>query len=93
MKTLDPVHGGTNIGIGSTVVFMLIVSVGNVNNVYVNRPGAGYADGDSLTVSGADIGGGSDMTVVVSVDETGYGSTTTFYDKCSLIVILILGEF
>ena len=80
-EDVRPSSGGTNIGIGSTCSFYVDRSSGNVNTVYVNRPGAGYADGDSLTVSGADIGGGSDMTVVVSADETGYGSTTTFYDK------------
>ena len=80
-EDVRPSSGGTNIGIGSTCSFYVDRNTGSVSNVYVNRPGAGYADGDSLTVSGADIGGGSDMTVVVSVDETGYGSTTTFYDK------------
>ena len=76
-----PTSGGTNIGIGSTCSFHVNRSSGNVADVYVNRPGAGYADGDSLTISGADIGGGSDMTVVVQVDETEYGSPSTFYDK------------
>ena len=76
-----PKSGGTNIGIGSTCSFVVQRSSGAVNVVYVNRPGAGYADGDSLTIDASDIGGGTDMTVVVQVDETEYGSTSTFYDK------------
>ena len=32
-------------------------------------------------IDGADIGGGNDMTVTALVDETTYGSTSTFYDK------------
>lgn len=76
-----PKSGGTNIGIGSTCSFVVQRSGGAVNAVYVNRPGAGYADGDSLTIDASDIGGGTDMTVVVQVDETEYGSTSTFYDK------------
>ena len=63
------------------VVFSVYRSGGNVYQVYVNRGGHGYADGDNLVIDGDAIGGGNDMTVVVDADETNYGSTSTFYDK------------
>ena len=76
-----PKSGGTNIGVGDTCSFAVYRSNGSVYQVYVNRPGHGYADGDNLVLDGESIGGGSDMTVVVQTDETTYGSTSTFYDK------------
>ena len=76
-----PKSGGTNIGVGDTCSFSVYRSNGSVYQVYVNRGGHGYADGDNLVIDGDAIGGGSDMTVVVQTDETTYGSTSTFYDK------------
>ena len=76
-----PKSGGTNIGVGDTCSFSVYRSNGNVYQVFVNRGGHGYADGDNLVIDGADIGGGNDMTVTALVDETTYGSTSTFYDK------------
>ena len=76
-----PKSGGTNIGVGDTCSFSVYRSQGSVYQVYVNRGGHGYADGDNLVIDGDAIGGGSDMTVVVQTDETTYGSTSTFYDK------------
>ena len=76
-----PKSGGTNIGVGDTCSFSIYRSGGSVYQVYVNRGGHGYADGDNLVLDGDDIGGGNDMTVVVQADETNYGSTSTFYDK------------
>ena len=76
-----PKSGGTNIGVGDTCSFSVYRSNGSVYQVYVNRGGHGYADGDNLVLDGDAIGGGSDMTVVVQTDETTYGSTSTFYDK------------
>ena len=73
--------GGTSIGVGDTCSFSVYRSGGNVYQVFVNRGGHGYSDGDNVVIDGADIGGGNDMTVVVQADETNYGSTTTFYDK------------
>ncbi len=76
-----PKSGGTNIGVGDTCSFSVYRSNGSVYQVYVNRGGHGYADGDNLVLDGDAIGGGNDMTVVVQADETNYGSTSTFYDK------------
>ena len=76
-----PKSGGTNIGVGDTCSFYVARSGGSVYQVYVNRGGHGYADGDNLVIDGEAIGGGNDMTVTALVDETTYGSTSTFYDK------------
>ena len=72
---------GRSVGVGDTCSFMVQRAGGPVQYVYVNRGGHGYQDGDNLILDGADIGGGNDMTVSVLVDETNYGSTSTFYDK------------
>ena len=76
-----PKSGGTSIGVGDTCSFSVLRSGGNIYQVYVNRGGHGYADGDNLVIDGDAIGGGNDMTVVVQADETSYGSASTFYDK------------
>ena len=76
-----PKSGGTSIGVGDTCSFSVYRSSGNVYQVFVNRGGHGYSDGDNVVVDGDAIGGGNDMTVVVQADETNYGSTSTFYDK------------
>ena len=76
-----PKSGGTSIGVGDTCSFSVSRSGGNIYQVYVNRGGHGYADGDNLVIDGDAIGGGNDMTVVVQADETSYGSASTFYDK------------
>ena len=72
---------GRSVGAAHTCSFAVIRNGGSVTGVYVNRPGSGYSDNDNLVLDGADIGGGNDMTVVALVDETTYGSTSTFYDK------------
>ena len=72
---------GRSVGVGDTCSFVVDRNAGSVNQVYVNRGGHGYSDNDNLVLDGADIGGGNDMTVVALVDETNYGSTSTFYDK------------
>ena len=72
---------GRSVGVGDTCSFTIDRNGGSVNYVYVNRGGHGYSDNDNLVLDGADIGGGNDMTVVALVDETNYGSTSTFYDK------------
>ena len=71
----------SGVGVGDTCSFFVDRNSGSVNNVYVNRGGHGYQDGQNLTLDGADIGGGNDMTVTILCDETNYGSTSTFYDK------------
>ena len=72
---------GRSVGVGDTCSFHVDRQNGSVQYVYVNRGGHGYSDNDNLVLDGADIGGGNDMTVVALVDETNYGSTSTFYDK------------
>ena len=72
---------GRSVGAAHTCSFSVYRNGGSVNAVYVNRPGSGYSDNDNLVLDGEDIGGGNDMTVVALVDETNYGSTSTFYDK------------
>ena len=72
---------GRSVGAAHTCSFAVIRNGGSVTGVYVNRPGSGYSDNDNLVLDGADIGGGNDMTVVALVDESNYGSTSTFYDK------------
>ena len=72
---------GRSVGAAHTCSFAVYRNGGSVNAVYVNRPGSGYSDNDNLVLDGEDIGGGNDMTVVALVDETNYGSTSTFYDK------------
>jgi len=78
-----PSSGGTNIGVGSTASFYLDTdSSGNIERVLVNRPGAGYVDGDSLTISAGDQWtGDANVTLTVYVDESTYGSSSTFYSK------------
>ena len=75
-------------GIGTGASFNVYRSSGNIDAIYVNRPGVGYTDGEQIVISGDDIGGSSDtlaatdITIVCGVHTTtGYGSTTTFYDK------------
>ena len=82
-KDIRPKTSTRTTGIGSTASFYVDRQSGNVTNVYVNRGGAGYQDGDSFVLAGEDIGGGNDMTVVVKTDggSTSYGSTSTFYKK------------
>ena len=78
-----PSSGGTNIGIGSTASFYLDTDgSGNIEKVLVNRPGAGYVDGDSLTISAGDQWtGDANVNLTVYVDESTYGSSSTFYSK------------
>ena len=80
-----PKSGGTNIGAGDTCSFNIDMSSGGVYQMYVNRGGHGYAAGDNLVIDATGYGGVSgihnDMTVVVQVDTTSYGSASTFYDK------------
>lgn len=76
-------------GIGTGASFRVDRSSGSVNNVYVNRPGAGYTDGEYVVLSAEDIGGsangaisiGITVTIAGGVTPVGYGSTNTFYDK------------
>lgn len=83
------VFPATTSGIGTGASFYVERSGGSIINVYVNRPGVGYTNGEYVTLSAADIGGASNgatgigITVLVAggVSPVGYGSTNTFYDK------------
>jgi len=83
------VFPATTSGIGTGASFYIGRSGGVVNQVYVNRPGYGYTDGEFLTLSAEDIGesanGAVSIGITVQVDggvtPVGYGSTATFYDK------------
>ncbi len=74
-------------GIGTGASFWVQRSSGNVSAVYVNRPGVGYTQGEYVTLSAADIGGGSAVAIGITVlveggvSPVGYGTTTAFYDK------------
>lgn len=58
---------------------------GAIEKVVVNRPGSGYAENESLTISSSDIGGGSSITfnanVMGGASPTSFGSTSTWFDK------------
>lgn len=72
-------------GIGTDASFWIGRSSGNVNQVYINRPGYGYTDGEYVTLSTEDIGGSVNgalgMGITVKISPVSYGSTNSFYDK------------
>ena len=76
-------------GIGTGASFQVVRYNGAVNSVYVNRPGAGYTNGEYVVLSAEDIGGAADgatgigITVFIEggASPVGFGSTNTFYDK------------
>lgn len=83
------VFTATTTGIGTGASFYVDRSSGTVQNIFVNRPGVGYTNGEYVTLSAADIGGaangatGIGITVLVAggASPTGFGSTNAFYDK------------
>ena len=72
-------------GSGKGASFYVDRSSGLVNNVYVNKPGSGYATGNTITLPAEKIGrsvnGASDLTVTVNISPTTYGSASHFFDK------------
>ncbi len=72
-------------GSGKGASFHVDRQSGEVNNVYVNKPGSGYATGNTITLPAEKIGeavnGASNLTVTVNVSPTTYGSTSHFFDK------------
>lgn len=76
-------------GIGTGASFAVYRSSGAIQQIFVNRPGVGYTDGEYVTLSAEDIGGsangatGIGITVQVAGggSPVGYGSTNTYYDK------------
>ena len=86
----DDVEAATTSGIGTGASFLVRRNgSGNFDNIYVNRPGYGYVEGEYLTLSAEDIGGSANgavaIGITVSVDgglsPVGYGSTNQFYVK------------
>ena len=83
------VPSSTTTGIGTGATFNVYRSSGSVNQIYVNRPGYGYTDGEQVTISADDIGGSGAgavaIGITVAVDggatPVGYGSTNQFFDK------------
>ena len=77
----------TTTGIGTGATFNVRRNSGTVNGVYVNRPGYGYTQGEYVTLSAANIGGGSAVAIGITVNvdggasPVGYGSTNQFFDK------------
>jgi hypothetical protein len=77
----------TTSGIGTGATFDVSRSNGGVSYIYVNRPGYGYTSGEYVTLSAANIGGGSAVAIGITVNvdggasPVGYGSTNQFFDK------------
>ena len=75
----------TTTGIGTGATFNVYRNVGDVNTIYVNRPGVGYTQGEYVTLSAEDIGGSANgatgIGITVNIDPVGYGSTNQFFDK------------
>ena len=78
----------TTTGIGTGASFYIFRS-STIQQIFVNRPGVGYTDGEYVTLSAEDIGGsangatGIGITVQVAGggSPVGYGTTTAFFDK------------
>ena len=71
----------TTTGIGTGATFDISRTSGSISAVYVNRPGENYVQGEYVTLSAADIGGGSAVAIGITVNvdggasPVGYGST------------------
>lgn len=75
----------TTSGIGTGATFDVYRNNGNIDYIWVNRPGVGYTQGEYVTLSAADIGGSANgavaIGITVNIDAVGYGSTNQFFDK------------
>ena len=62
-----------------------LAGTGAVENVYVQRGGHGYTNGQTVTIPAFQMGGtgvgAADMTVQVQTTNVSYGTTLTWYDK------------
>ena len=76
-----PASGGT----GSGVTFDVTYVSGTLDKCLVNNPGSGYTNGDTLTISAANLlgtsNGSANITITAKVDSTTYGSSSTFFQK------------
>ena len=76
-------------GIGTGASFNIIRSGGPITQIYVNRPGVGYTDGEVIQISSESIGGAANGAVGIALtvkiagnaSPTGFGSTATFFVK------------
>jgi len=76
-------------GIGTGASFNIYRPSGLITQIFVNRPGVGYTDGEVIQISAADIGGAANGAVGIALtvkiagnaSPTGFGSTATFFAK------------
>ena len=76
-------------GIGTGASFNIYRQSGLITQIYVNRPGVGYTDGEVIQISSESIGRsvngavGIALTVKIAgnASPTGFGSTATFFVK------------
>ena len=76
-------------GIGTGASFDINRSGTNnqISAIYVNRPGAGYTDGEVVQIPASAIGGGTAVGIALTVkiagnaSPIGFGSTSTFFTK------------
>ena len=76
-------------GIGTGASFNIYRPSGLITQIYVNRPGVGYTDGEVIQISSESIGRsvngavGIALTVKIAgnASPTGFGSTATFFAK------------
>lgn len=89
-QSYEDVFPATTSGIGTGASFLVTRTTGGaLSQIFVNRPGVGYTNGEYVTLDAEDIGGsangatGIGITVQVAGGESpvGFGSTTTFFDK------------
>lgn len=79
----------TTTGIGTGATFDVYRNNGSIIQIFVNRPGVGYTQGEYLTLSAADIGGADAGAVAIGItvnvdgglSPVGYGGTGVFFDK------------
>jgi hypothetical protein len=79
----------TTTGIGTGATFDVYRNSGSINQIFVNRPGVGYTQGEYVTLSAEDIGGSSNGAVAIGItvnvdggaSPVGYGTTNAFFDK------------
>jgi hypothetical protein len=76
-------------GIGTGVSFDIYRSGGLINQIYINRPGAGYTDGEVVQIPASAIGGTVNGAVAIALtvkvagnaSPIGFGTTSAFFTK------------
>ena len=61
-----PISSSRAVDAANTVSFRVDRSGGSVDR-YVNRPGAGYQDGDTFTLSNTDTGGDANISIALAM--------------------------